>query len=264
MAGTSASAPTAGRPEPMFAILLLVAGLVAIAVSGLAGGDGGAADAAAPTSQATSASEPAVASSGGEGSVHEAALELTVKGRAAKTGYERDEFGSGWIDVDRNGCDTRNDELQLRLTGLEMDGDCIVLAGDLDDPFTGESIHFERGGASEVDIDHLVALSDAWQKGAAQWEYAKRVAFANDPLNLEPVDASANREKGDSDAASWLPAQKSYRCTYVARQVAVKTKYEVWVTQAELDAMLAVLDSCPDQELPDLGDQPVTADNVGS
>ena len=197
------------------------------------------------------------------GGAEEAALALTVKGRAPKTGYSRDEFGDGWVDIDRNGCDTRNDMLQLRLTALEMSGTCKVLAGDLDDPFTGMQIHFERGGASEVDIDHLVALSDAWQKGAAQWEFAKRVAFANDPLNLEPVDASSNRQKGDADAATWLPSHKAFRCDYVARQIAVKTKYEVWVTRAEQHAMLRVLDACPGQELPDFGDQPVIADNVG-
>ena len=193
-----------------------------------------------------------------------AALEaLDIKGRAPKTGYDRDEFGAGWVDVDRNGCDTRNDMLQLRLVDLEMSGTCKVMAGDLLDPFTGEWIHFERGGTSEVDIDHLVALSDAWQKGAQQWEFAQRVAFANDPLNLEPVDAGENRAKGDGDAATWLPPDTSYRCEYVARQIAVKAKYGVWVTQAEHDAMAKVLGTCPDEPLPDFGTQPIIADNTG-
>lgn len=193
----------------------------------------------------------------------EGALALVVKGRAPKTGYERKQFGSGWVDVDRNGCDTRNDMLNLRLTDREMSGTCKVLAGTLADPFTATDIRFEYGGPSEVDIDHLVALSDAWQKGAAQWEFAKRVAFANDPLNLEPVDSGANRQKGDSDAATWLPANKAYRCHYVARQVAVKTKYEVWTTQAEVDAILGVLEGCPSEPMPSAGDQPVLAENTG-
>jgi len=193
----------------------------------------------------------------------DAALTLTVKGRSAKTGYERAQFGDGWIDVDRNGCDTRNDMLKLRLTQKEMSGGCKVLSGWLADPYTGEDIHFVRGGASEVDIDHIVALSDAWQKGAATWPYAKRVAFANDPLNLEPSDASANRQKGDGDAATWLPSNKAWRCDYVARQVAVKTKYGAWVTQAEQEAMVRVLATCPGQELPSPGDQTVIADNTG-
>jgi hypothetical protein len=192
-----------------------------------------------------------------------AALALTVKGRAPKTGYARDQFGNAWVDIDRNGCDTRNDELRLRLTKKTMSGKCKVMAGDLADPYTGRSIHFERGGASEVDIDHLVALSDAWQKGAAKWEFAKRVAFANDPLNLEPVDASANRQKGDGDTATWLPANKSWRCDYVARQVAVKTKYGVWVTAAEQDAMVRVLKTCKGKALPDFGTQSVIASNTG-
>lgn len=193
----------------------------------------------------------------------EATLALAVKGRAPKTGYARDEFGSGWIDVDRNGCDTRNDMLKKRLTDLTMSGPCKVMSGTLDDPFTGVSIEFIRGGTSEVDVDHLVALSDAWQKGAAQWDFATRVAFANDPLNLEPVDSSANRQKGDSDAATWLPPNKAYRCHYVARQVAVKTKYGLWVTQAEQAAILRVLDTCPQEPLPSPGDHPVVATHTG-
>ena len=155
---------------------------------------------------------------------------LKVKGRAPKTGYDRAQFGSGWVDVDRNGCDTRNDQLKSTLSDRDMSGSCKVLAGTLADPYTDTTIRFEYGGVSEVDIDHLVALSDAWQKGAAAWPFAKRVAFANDPLNLQPTSASANRQKGDGDAATWLPSNKGYRCTYVARQAAVKTKYKVWVT----------------------------------
>ncbi|MFN3865480.1 MAG: DUF1524 domain-containing protein [Demequina sp.] len=197
------------------------------------------------------------------GTASAAVLELTVKGRAPKTGYAREQFGSGWVDVDRNGCDTRNDMLRLRLTERVMSGECKVLEGTLDDPFTGTTVRFVHGGASEVDVDHLVALSDAWQKGAATWELPKRVAFANDPLNLEPVDAGANRAKGDGDAATWLPPHRDYRCEYVARQTAVKAKYGVWVTEAERDAMLRVLEGCPAQELPGPGSQPVLADNVG-
>lgn len=198
-----------------------------------------------------------------QGTALAAALVLAVKGRSAKTGYDRDQFGSGWVDVDRNGCDTRSDMLMLRLTPIDVDGKCKVMSGDLADPYTGTSVRFVRGGKSEVDIDHIVALSDAWQKGAAGWEFAQRVAFANDPLNLEPVDASANRQKGDGDAATWLPSNKAYRCGYVARQVAVKTKYDVWVTTAELGAMTRILDACPEELLPADGGQPIIATNTG-
>jgi len=148
---------------------------------------------------------------------------LTVKGRAPKTGYTRDQFGQSWFDTDRNGCDTRNDILRRDLVSRQMKNACKVLAGTLaPEPYTGTSIRFVYGGTSEVDIDHVVALSDAWQKGAARWPSGKRLALANDPLNLMAVDASTNRSKGDGDTTTWLPPNKSYRCTYVARQVAVK------------------------------------------
>jgi hypothetical protein len=135
-----------------------------------------------------------------------------------------------------------------------MKNDCKVLAGTLvPDPYTRTSIRFVYGGASEVDIDHVVALSDAWQKGAARWADGKRLALANDPLNLLAVDASANRSKGDGDAATWLPPNTSFRCAYVARQVAVKVKYGVWVTAAERDAMVRVLATCSTMRLPGPG-----------
>jgi len=128
-----------------------------------------------------------------------------------------------------------------------------VLTGTLADPYTATSVGFARGGAPDVDIDHVVALSDAWQKGAQRWSPARRVAFANDPLNLLSVDATLNRRKGDGDAATWLPPNKAFRCEYVARQIAVKRKYGAWVTAAERDAMRRVLSRCPDERLPARG-----------
>jgi hypothetical protein len=178
---------------------------------------------------------------------------LTVKGRAPKTGYDRDQFGPQWADVDRNGCDTRNDVLARDLTDETFEpgtGDCVVLSGTLADPYTGQLIAFVKGDGASVDIDHVVALSDAWQTGAFRWDEARRTALANDPLNLLAVDYSANRQKGDGDAATWLPADKAHRCAYVARQVAVKAAYGLWVTQAEHDAIAGVLGTCPGQPVP--------------
>jgi len=195
------------------------------------------------------------------GEAVEVVKSLTVKGRAPKTGYAREQFGSGWTDVDRNGCNTRDDMLRRDLLAVSPEGGCEVEYGILVDPYGGENIEYIRG-KSLVDIDHVVALSDAWQKGAFQWSYAKRVAFANDPGNLLSVSASLNRQKGDADAATWLPPAKAYRCEYVARQAAVKAKYGVWVTDSEQEAMLVVLAACPGQEVPDLGGSPVEAPNV--
>ncbi|GAA0928979.1 HNH endonuclease family protein [Nonomuraea longicatena] len=174
---------------------------------------------------------------------------LAVKGRAPKTGFDRDAFGPAWADVDRNGCDTRNDILKRDLreeTFRPGTRDCVVLTGVLDDPYGGERIEFERGNETSVavQIDHVIPLSDAWQKGAQKWSAAKRKEFANDPLNLLAVDGPLNGQKSDSDAATWLPPRKSYRCAYIARQVEVKAKYALWVTAAEKAAMERVLGSC--------------------
>lgn len=181
------------------------------------------------------------------------ALLLQVKGRAPKTGYTRDQFGPAWQDTDGNGCDQRNDVLARDLTAATLKtGSCEVLTGSLVDPYGGATIAFVRGveTSSAVQIDHVVALSDAWQKGAQQWDAAKRVKFANDLVNLLAVDGPLNVQKGDGDAATWLPPNKAYRCQYVARQVGVKYTYGLWVTAAEQNAMVSVLTTCPNQPLP--------------
>lgn len=192
---------------------------------------------------------------------------LAVKGRAPLTGYDRAAFGAAWTDTNRNGCDTRNDVLRRDLTSRQVKAGtrrCVALAGWLTpDPYTGGGIHFVYGGPSEVDIDHVVALGDAWQKGAFRWVPRKRLALANDPMNLLAVSASANRSKGDADAATWLPPNKSYRCAYVARQVAVKAKYGLWVTAAERAATGRILAHCPKLAAP-TGTAPTLSPVAGS
>jgi len=178
-----------------------------------------------------------------------------TKGRAAKTGYTRDQFGPAWADVDRNGCDTRNDILKRDLSDevfKEKTNACVVLSGKLVDPFSGETINFVRGNTTsmEVQIDHVVALSNAWQTGAFKLTPDQRKALANDPLNLLAVKGRLNSQKGDGDAATWLPPLKSFRCDYVSRQIAVKTKYRLWFTAPEKEAMIRILKSCPEKALP--------------
>ncbi len=199
-----------------------------------------------PTTPATAPTNPA-----DPASALTAVAGLTVKGRAPKTGYSREQFGQAWFDADRNGCDTRNDILRRDLVDRQMKNWCKVLAGTSSpDPYTGRTIRFVIGGPSEIDVDHVVALADAWQKGAATWQPGIRLAFANDPLALLAVDSGTNRSKGDGDAATWLPPDRPSRCAYVARQVAVKAKYRLWVTAAERDAMVRVLSTCPAMPLP--------------
>ena len=181
---------------------------------------------------------------------------LQVKGRAPKTGYKRTQFGKAWADVDHNGCDTRNDILSRDLSGVKYKSgthSCVVKSGTLQDPYTGKSIAFERGQktSTAVQIDHVVALSDAWQKGAQKLSKSVRTELANDPYNLLAVQGRANQQKSDGDAATWLPSNKGFRCEYVARQIGVKHKYSLWVTAAEKSAMDRVLASCPTQTVPD-------------
>lgn len=175
---------------------------------------------------------------------------LAVKGRAPKTNYARAQFGDGW--TRKNGCDMRNIILNRDLTSSELNSECQVTSGRLNDPYTGETIAFTRGASTsaEVQIDHVVALSDAWQKGAQQLSAEQREALANDPLELLAVSGEANQQKSDGDAATWLPSNRSFRCQYVARQIAVKHKYTLWVTAAEKDAMKKILAACPGEPLP--------------
>ena len=175
---------------------------------------------------------------------------LTVKGRAPKTDYSREQFGNGWALT--TGCDTRNIILNRDMADTVVDDECNVTRGVLNDPYTGKVIQFTRGAGTsdDVQIDHVVALSDAWQKGAQQLTPEQRTALANDPLELLAVDGPTNQAKSDGDAATWLPPFKPFRCQYVARQIAVKQKYSLWVTDAEMMAMRDVLGTCPRQSLP--------------
>ena len=177
---------------------------------------------------------------------------LAVKGPAARDNYDRSAFGQAWLDADHNGCDTRNDILRRDLPDAEFTAGsrCLVAAGSFREPYTGRLITFRRGAGSSkaVQVDHVVALGDAWQKGAQQLTAGQRENLANDPLNLIAVDGPANQEKGASDAATWLPPNKAFRCHYVARQVSVKAAYRLWVTSAEKDAMQRILAACPGQQ----------------
>ncbi|GIG20852.1 hypothetical protein Cch01nite_15760 [Cellulomonas chitinilytica] len=173
---------------------------------------------------------------------------LAVRAPASDAGYDRARFGTAWADVDRNGCDTRNDVLRRDLTRVVLEAgthDCVVLHGTLTDPYTGATVPFARGpGSADVQIDHVVALDAAWRTGAQRWSSTRREAFANDPANLLAVDGPANQDKGAADAAGWLPPDPGYRCVYALRQVRVKAAYGLWVTPAERDALGRAVDGC--------------------
>lgn len=170
---------------------------------------------------------------------------LEVKGRAPKTDYSREQFYSGWPNVD--GCSLRQRIIRREFGESAVLNECNVMAGEYDEPYTGEHMVFtEREQISKgIQIDHVVALSDAWQKGAQNISAEKRYELATDPLNLLAVDGDANKKKSDGDAATWLPSNKKFRCQYVARQVSVKYKYSLWITEAEKNAISKVLENCP-------------------
>jgi hypothetical protein len=182
---------------------------------------------------------------------------IPVKGRAPKTGYSRFQFGQPWTDdVDvqggHNHCDTRNDILRRDLSNVVPPDGCIVQSGVLHDPYTGKDVPFNRDEGTDVlvQVDHVVPLLDAWQKGAQQWDQPTRTQFANDPLNLLAVSGKANRNKKAGDVATWLPSNKDFRCAYVTRVVNVKAKYGVWMTQEEHDAASRILTACSSEPLP--------------
>jgi len=211
-------------------------------------------DASPATSATIAASGPARAPKVDVKSALAALAVLPVKGRAPMTGYDRDAFGPAWSDATdaqwgHNGCDTRNDILRRDLRAVTLkpgSHGCVVLSGTLQDPYGNTTIHFVRGvgTSTAVQIDHVVALADAWQKGAQGWDAEKRKMFANDPRELLAVSGPLNESKRDGDAATWLPPNKAYRCAYVAQQVAVKRAYGLWTTQAEHDAIIRLLEGC--------------------
>ena len=185
---------------------------------------------------------------------------LTPKPQASQSGYSRSEFSSTWgkrsmktPSGSYRSCDTRNYILTRDLTNITRKSYdwCLVSTGKLKDPYTGKSISFVRGvkTSNAVQIDHVVALSNAWKTGAQKLTKTLRYQFANDPLNLLAVDGPTNSSKSDKDASQFLP-RLAYQCKYVARQLSVKKQYKLWVTSAEKSTMVRVLSSCPKQTLP--------------
>ncbi|MGA8116564.1 MAG: HNH endonuclease family protein [Actinocatenispora sp.] len=207
----------------------------------------------APTATARPAAAPTDAPVLGELAGSQAAdalrqlATLPVRPADSSHGYSPYDFGPSWLDTDHNGCDNRNDVLRRDLTHVTAGSHgCEVLAGRLRDPYSGSSITYakDRAGSSAVRVDHVVSLADAWRTGARTMSRARREQFANDPLALLAVASRTGADRDSRDAAGWLPPYRSFRCAYVADQVAVKAAYGLWVTRAEHDAMTDVLSVC--------------------
>jgi hypothetical protein len=161
--------------------------------------------------------------------------------------YEREAFlPGGWADLDHNGCYTRNEILARDLANVTYTASgpgCVVATGRLTCPYTGKVVEFDRAVSTQsVQIDHLIALAEAWRAGAWAWTKAERVAFANDPAELLAVSASANASKGASGPADWMPATGS--CGYATAYADLADRYELAIPEVDRVALRATLDSC--------------------
>ncbi|GAA2415896.1 HNH endonuclease family protein [Nonomuraea africana] len=173
---------------------------------------------------------------------------LKVQRMGAKTGYTRGRYGDNWADTAAdipyagNGCRTRDDLLARDGHDLtyRAGSPCDVVALNLDDPYTGRTIAWRKRHADDIQVDHVVPLSYGWRMGANRWTAAKRLRFANDPLNLLPVDGDTNEAKGGSGPASWLPPQRRVHCAYAVRFAQVALKYALPVTKADRTTMIRV------------------------
>ncbi|ACY99806.1 HNH endonuclease family protein [Thermomonospora curvata] len=168
---------------------------------------------------------------------------LAVAPEGAGRGYAREKFGQRWRDIDRNGCDQRNDVLARDLQQVRRRDGCVVVSGTLQDPYTGKTISFRKSDAAEVQIDHIYPLALAWRMGAYRWSAQRREQFANDHDNLLAVWGVPNGQKGDSGPGEWQP-QKAYQCVYGVKYIAVARKYGLPVTRADRDALEDFLNRC--------------------
>lgn len=158
--------------------------------------------------------------------------------------YLRSRFGSSWLDLDHDRCNTREEIMARDLDHIERPDGCNVVVGSLDDPYTGRIIVYSESYPTAVQIDHVYPLSLAWQHGAAQWTDTRRRAFANDPRNLLAVYGPANSSKGDSGPGQWMPVNKGFVCTYARRYTQVAYAYRLTISRADADSLRLALNTC--------------------
>ena len=199
-----------------------------------------------PTSSPTEVTVPGVPVASAETALAVLST-LPVQGRAPQTGYSRAQFGQTWtddvtVDGGHNGCDTRNDILRRDITDAQIKPGtqgCVVLSGTLADPYTGTVVPFLRGAetSDDVQIDHWSPFPTPGSPARSNSPRSNGRTSPTTRSICRPPSGRLNQQKGAGDAATWLPPNKSYRCTYVARQIEVKAKYQLWVKPAERDAM---------------------------
>jgi DNA uptake protein ComE-like DNA-binding protein len=191
---------------------------------------------------------------------------LRVESEPVRSGYSRDLFPH-WADTNGSGCNARQDTLRAQVIGLpqvDLFNRCVIVEGDWYSLFDGVNY---SGSPAELDVDHVVALSEAWDSGASKWTTAQRRVFANDQLNLLAVTASSNRSKGDRDAGEWLPPSSSAWCVTGAIMVMVKAKYQLSIDAREKTGLERLLGKCGQADqltVPGLSDDLVKAITGGA
>lgn len=172
---------------------------------------------------------------------------LTVKAKGSMTGYDRDLFPHwrdastwGWPVEPNDDCDSRSAALYRDGEDVGMSSTCTKLTGTWVDPYGGG----KYDAASDIDIDHVVPLGNAWATGAADWDEDERTAYANDPEVIVSADDSLNQSKSDQDPSEWVPPNEDAACLYATRWVLVKDKYDLWVTSAEKTKLSSMLETC--------------------
>ncbi|WP_371538546.1 HNH endonuclease family protein [Streptomyces sp. NBC_00466] len=165
---------------------------------------------------------------------------LTVAAEGSSDGYSRDKFPH-WI-TQSGACDTREVVLKRDGTNVVQSSTCAATSGSWYSEYDGAT----WTASSDVDIDHMVPLAEAWRSGASSWTTAQRQAYANDLTRpqLIAVTDNVNQSKGDKDPAKWLPPRAAYKCTYVRAWVEVKHYYKLTVDPAEKTALQGVLNGC--------------------
>ncbi|WP_405936581.1 HNH endonuclease family protein [Streptomyces sp. NBC_00726] len=166
--------------------------------------------------------------------------QLTVKAEGSSSGYSRDKFPH-WI-TQSGACNTREVVLKRDGTNVTQNSSCAATSGSWYSPYDGAT----WTAASDVDIDHMVPLAEAWRSGASSWTTTQRQAYANDLTRpqLIAVTDNVNQSKGDKDPASWMPPRAAYKCTYVRAWVHVKHYYNLSVDPAEKSALQSALSGC--------------------
>lgn len=173
--------------------------------------------------------------------------DIKVAPSLSMSGYSRDRF-THWTDADGNGCDTRDDVLAAESQLTPAPSCERIESGNWYSPYDDVTVT----ASTDMDVDHLVALAEAWRSGAANWNDAGRERYANDldyPISLLAVTAATNRSKGDQDPAAWMPPNASYDCVYLAHWVAVKWRWNLTMDPAEHAAVKRGMDRCSAKSL---------------